>query len=411
MKRILPLLTVLSPIAAFLNAQSFAALFQPQFRLISIFLCLSLAFGIASTISLHVRMLEKKIKWATRIFIFTSMAQGITSILLVLSIFPLIESSDDALEGFFFSLIAAILSTLAAFVAQYLHYKNRTQLYSWTIYELSVHQRQFILLTISTLSYLLFSSYCYVLLEGWDFDDAIYWAMSTYATIGIGDFYPTKQLSKLLLPIFASCGILLVGSFIVALRGVILELFTLHLADKFNRRFSPASTVSSNAFTDPPHHSGRSPALVPAFSEDEDHHHSNFDALDLARSHHDSVTADNSFPTTPRQQRIYSISRSKNLPRLTIASPMNQKHEIIYMTQTTFYYHLSISIAALVFTTVGFSWIFSHLENWGFTDTLYFTYCILTTIGYGDMKLETRVGRILLVWYVLIGIRYVSCMF
>lgn len=42
--------------------------------------------------------------------------------------------------------------------------------------EISLCQRQLILLTISTLTYLLIASGIYALIEGWDYDDALYWS-------------------------------------------------------------------------------------------------------------------------------------------------------------------------------------------------------------------------------------------
>ena len=60
------------------------------------------------------------------------------------------------------------------------------------MYSLSPSQRQLILLKISTFSYLLLCSAIYSQIENWKFDEALYWSVSTMATIGFGDYYPKR---------------------------------------------------------------------------------------------------------------------------------------------------------------------------------------------------------------------------
>ncbi|KAJ3417575.1 Potassium channel [Chytridiales sp. JEL 0842] len=212
---------------------------------------ISFFFGVLATGALFFRMLEKKIKWTTRLTILGAFLQGIISLSLVLAfvIGALYRGPDISLkytEGIFYSSAAAITSLAAAGIGQYQVYLNRNQNYEWTLHQLSPSQRQVTLLTIMSLLYTVMGGFIYGGLEGWDFDDSVYWAVVTLTTIGFGDLYPRTLLGRILVPPFASVGIVLVGFNIYAVREVVLELLTFQLAANFSRTFGMKNESSSS---------------------------------------------------------------------------------------------------------------------------------------------------------------------
>jgi potassium channel subfamily K len=152
----------------------------------------SLACGIIATIALFTRMLERKIKGCTRLFIAGSLLQGVISIMLV---FVVVSSARlrrkeqeniDFTESLVYSMIAGVASLTVGVLSLYQQYLHRNQVYVYLEKEISLSQRQvraflifqLILLTITTLGYLLFSACLYSYVEDWDFDDGLYFSGS-----------------------------------------------------------------------------------------------------------------------------------------------------------------------------------------------------------------------------------------
>ncbi|KAJ3328941.1 hypothetical protein HDU76_008993 [Blyttiomyces sp. JEL0837] len=209
---------------------------------------IAFGFGLVATVSLFIRMLERKIKWTTRLTIIGSFMQGVIAAGLALTfvcgtIFARKDSNVSLhyTEGIFYITACAACSLTAAMLGRYQLFLNKDQAYEWTMHQLSPSQRQLILLTIMTIGHTVFMAVSYELFEGWDFDDAVYWAVVTETSIGFGDLYPKTILGKLLLPFFASSGVVVVGFNIYALREVVLEIFTLQLAARFSRKFGIGS--------------------------------------------------------------------------------------------------------------------------------------------------------------------------
>ncbi|KAJ3091719.1 Potassium channel [Quaeritorhiza haematococci] len=208
-------------------------------------------------------MLEKKIKWTTRLMILGAFGQGLVSFCLVV-IFTLTtamtrtnKSTYKYTEGLAYALVCGIASLSVAILATYQQHLNRTQVYIHIMYELSPSQRQLILLTIASLTYLILLGSIYALLEKWDFNDALYWCLVTLTTIGFGDITPQTTVGKALLPLVSSAGILLIGFQIYAIRQVALELITLQLASQFSKSFGiDQELVGLSSATSDPSRSG-----------------------------------------------------------------------------------------------------------------------------------------------------------
>ncbi|KAI0394229.1 voltage-gated potassium channel [Xylariaceae sp. FL0594] len=61
------------------------------------------------------------------------------------------------------------------------------------------------------------------------------------------------------------------------------------------------------------------------------------------------------------------------------------------------------SILFLVYLLVG-ALVFSHVEGWLYLDAVYWADYTLFTVGFGDLKLQTNIGRGLMIPYALVGI-------
>ena len=211
----------------------------------------SLGFGGLATVALFVRMLEKKIKWMTRLIILGSWSQGLFAGLAFV-LFRWLQGVDGGYsEAVTYNVVASVASLVAAGLLTYHHHTNQTQWYSYTLYELSLAQRQLTLLMISSLFYLALSATLYGYIEGWKFDDALYWSITTYTTVGFGDFAPRTTAGRGAIPIVTAVGIGLIGGLIWSLRNVVLEVLTLQLATQYSKQFGQQDSMDQSATNSP----------------------------------------------------------------------------------------------------------------------------------------------------------------
>ncbi|KAJ3247996.1 hypothetical protein HDU78_002428 [Chytriomyces hyalinus] len=242
-------MATLVPIAALLNVQSLAVtpsaqtLFQQSLSAHSNALSsIALTCGVVATLADLLRMLEKKIKWTTRLIIAGAFFQGVLNIA-VLAVYAFclrMDSSESSLAPFSHPILFTLLSAATSLYASYLGYiqlqRNSTQVYIYTM-SISADQRQLTILTILSFIYIVSAGAVYSILEDWDLNDSMYFVVVVLTTIGFGDLSPKTTFGKLAFPLFASIGIGLVGLNIYAVRQVLLEMFTIELANSFSKRF------------------------------------------------------------------------------------------------------------------------------------------------------------------------------
>lgn len=69
-------------------------------------------------------------------------------------------------------------------------------------------------LLLAVLSTLAIGMFFYMRVEGWSFIDALYFCVVTLTTIGYGDLYPTRDVSKLFTVVYIITGLGMLASFI-----------------------------------------------------------------------------------------------------------------------------------------------------------------------------------------------------
>ncbi|KAI9209764.1 uncharacterized protein BJ171DRAFT_484938 [Polychytrium aggregatum] len=454
LKRFFPLLMgILLPISTFLNIQAIAVpgwisiskavdddgygLLRPHHPVdtvvyytppwVTIFSLVSLLFGLLGSVSLFIRMLEKKLKWTTRLIIFSSFCQGITAIMIsILFILfakaPAPDANYSYTEGFGCSLASGVSSLVVAMAMVWQQHLNRNQNYVYVVHELSPSQRQLSLLTMVSIAYTVFGGMLYGHLEGWDFDDAMYWTVTTLTTIGFGDFYPKTVYGIAFFPIFASFGMLLVGANIFSIRQVVLELLTHQLASQLAKKFGVSQEVQwgeSNLSSpslhgqDPqrrqPSHEriGRSSMRIPRSRSWDDQSRSR-SPHPGSEAIHAPLKLERSRTTSALElQKRATITRfgaDSNFPTLTIVAGDLHHDDVIKETRRTVIVQVYVAVALVAANIFGFGYIYSNLEGWSYLEGIYFSFCSLATIGFGDFVPSTIHSRTIFIWYIFIGI-------
>lgn len=59
-------------------------------------------------------------------------------------------------------------------------------------------------------------------------------------------------------------------------------------------------------------------------------------------------------------------------------------------------------------TLLAGMFIFRALEGWSYLDALYFSLITLTTVGYGDFSPATSLGKVMTMFYILLGLGIIS---
>jgi potassium channel subfamily K len=442
-----PLLTgILVPISLFLNIQSISVPLhtdRTEAKVIYVFSVLSLLFGALATVSLFIRMLERKIKWTTRLVMIGSWSSGLIGGLSLVLFYVIKKVHDISYnEAVVYLMLASATSLIAASMITYQIHLNEQhhQLYAWTLYHLSLVQRQFIILAISSVGYISIVSFIYTRIEKWPFEFALYWSIVSFTTIGFGDYSPKTVTGMVLVPPLTFFGIGLIGTTMWSLRNVFLEFLALRLASEYNKAFveNVVYEVPIPSTDDIPT-MGRPPRPKPVqkqrkavsglFLETDMMSHSLPSSMQAPRSRSSSPPRlmddrDDLPHHVPLRHHSYSeggppvdshrtmtISRSSRLPSLTIVgNEALKEHHIEMATVKIIKKQAMYSFAIVMVNIVVSGIVFAYLEGWTVWEGFYFAYCSFTTIGilnslgYGDYVVRTYLGRSLFIWFIFIAI-------
>jgi len=100
---------------------------------------------------------------------------------------------------------------------------------------LSYMQRQLIVLEIVAIFYLIIGGLIFSKLEGWTFNDAVYFSIITLMTCGTGDYSPTTFIGRMILILYAIPGILITAYTVYSIYSVISEIIYAKVYKDFTR--------------------------------------------------------------------------------------------------------------------------------------------------------------------------------
>jgi hypothetical protein len=129
---------------------------------------------------------------------------------------------------------------------------------------------------------------------------------------------------------------------------------------------------------------------------------------ELHRRNPKRITRHLSILDNPRPRsipRTFTISRSKNLPILSITTNNSvTKKTLKQATETTILNQMIYSALFVLSNIIISAGVFAYLEGWTFFEGVYFSYVSFMTIGYGDYVLETFMARSFFIWFIFVAI-------
>jgi hypothetical protein len=82
---------------------------------------------------------------------------------------------------------------------------------------------------------------------------------------------------------------------------------------------------------------------------------------------------------------------------------LNQKH-ILKATRDAIRRQTLIAIIILTLNILFGASIFAYHESWSFGEGLYFSYCSILTIGFGDYYLKSFISKTIFIWFIFLAI-------
>lgn len=453
---VLPVATFLNVVSAALSTERTAALWM------------SLVCGAVCCLALVFRILERKIKAATRFLVACALLQAVFS------------QSWPAKAA---SLVSALLAVHHTFSK----HTEALHTFSHRIYSNSFShpQRQLVLLVMGLLAHLAASAFLYTTLENMTYHHSLYFCVTTFTTIGFGDFAPKNHVGRALLPLVASSGIALVAATIWSIRNLVLEIFTINLAAQYSKTFAggvldqnlPHRRYSDSHLHLATHSASQNQAILPIpnssqilpnltsnhvispnltktklpipnlnrgvipsnisgknLNQGTSPNNSSRILLPMANSIMEILPNDssrvlpiannlnqepesllaslidserNSRPdiTSPINHQRLTMSRSNRLPQVTLLTQQDFDSEhILHTTKRKIIAHIVTSLVILIVIGAISGGAFAYIEEWEYLDALYFIFVSLTTIGYGDLTLAHNSSQTLFMWFILVEI-------
>lgn len=236
-------------------------------------------------------------------------------------------------------------------------------------FDITTSQRTLMMQTISLMGYLLIGAAVYTALEGWQFNDAVYWADFTLLTIGIGDnFVPISHAGRALVLPYTFGGILAVGLVISSIRSMLLE----KGAKKLHAR-----TVEKKR------------SRVHSIEDAEWGSSSIFRFLNRKNRNREPRTYD-----TERDRRYAEFCAMRRIHERTAAVNRYRSLAVSTLNAAILWF-----VGALVFYKTE-----EHLQGWSYFQALYFAWVSLITLGYGDFQPVSNAGKAFFVLWSLLAI-------
>lgn len=251
-------------------------------------------------------------------------------------------------------LIIAGLLCLTVYGARKGHYKKE--------FNLTPAQRTLMLQTMSFIAYLLLGALVFSTIEDWEYLDAVYWADITLLTIGLGDITPKTNTGRGLLFPFALGGILIIGLVIGSIRSLVLE----RGREKMSARIveKRRETAVNNV----------------------DEYHQTIRISWFARAR---FSTDPALSPSQRREEEFNVMRK-------VQKIADRERRYFSLALSLFFVLVLWFIGALVFSYTEVK------QSWTYFESLYFTFVVLLTIGYGDFSPISNSGRAFFVlWSIL----------
>lgn len=231
-------------------------------------------------------------------------------------------------------------------------------------FRLTPSQRTLMLQTISFMVYLLLGSLVFSTVEGWQFLDAVYWADFTLFTVGIGGEYtPMTHTGRSLLFPYAIGGIVMVGLVVGSVRSLVLEKGKHKMSARFIE-MSRQKVLSSLG-------DGKRTIRIGPFEK---------------------VTfSEEGLTESQRREQEFRVMRG-----VQAKAERSRRYLALGMSTT----------AAMLLWLLG-ALVFKYAEKpqgWSYFVSLYFAYCSLLTIGYGDYTLSSNSGKAFFVFWSLLAV-------
>jgi hypothetical protein len=218
-------------------------------------ICIRILGQIAGTIaaialllkSVHIGSSFRILKWRFYkkhrgvIMIISASIQCLCSMIILVYYYKNYNYGDDYIpagEVSYFTLSSIILSFLSVvLLSKDANKRNRIfrQSGQKPKNRLSYMQRQLIVLEIVAIFYLIIGGLIYSKLEGWTFNDAVYFSIITLMTCGTGDYSPTTLIGRIILIIYAIPGILITAYTVYSIYSVISEIIYAKVYKDFTR--------------------------------------------------------------------------------------------------------------------------------------------------------------------------------
>ncbi|OKL62818.1 hypothetical protein UA08_01709 [Talaromyces atroroseus] len=285
-------------------------------------------------------------------------------------------------QGYWSAVIAAVLYFILAAILMinmlgYMlgHYPQH--------FALTDDQRTLILQTTSLMIWLAIGGAIFQKLIDISFSDAVYFSDVTVLTLGYGDITAGTNLARGLIFPYAVIGIIILALIVASIT-------------RFAREVTNANVVKTHL------HRKRVEVLQRSLAVDQDQ------KPPSELRHGNQVQIHNETTSRPIRSMVNSIMASKRSRTLIMREEKDRFKTMRAIQNETLRFRrwmsLLSSLMGFAIVWCGGAGVFSRLENIGYFSALYFGFCSLLTIGYGDITPQSNGGRPFFIVWSLVAI-------